>query len=110
MFARLWEITSTRICCAAMPVAAMFSARMLSFSPCRGSALAEGGDDLADALVLLVEEPLAGLVGALHLDHPRHLDDRADIRAFEEALDDAAVLDRKRWRVGAEQGAGLAEE
>jgi hypothetical protein len=26
--ARLWEITSTRICCAAMPVAAMFSARM----------------------------------------------------------------------------------
>ena len=34
MLARLCEITSTRMFCAAMPVAAMFSARMiLSYSP-----------------------------------------------------------------------------
>ena len=65
----------------------------------------------ADALVLLVEQLLAVLVGALHLDHAGHLGDRADVRLLEEALDDAAVLDRGSGAVvGAEEDARLAEE
>ena len=41
---------------------------------------------------------LAVLVGALHLDHPRHLGHRVDVRLLEEALHHPAVLDRDRRR------------
>ena len=111
MLARLCEITSTRMFCAAMPVAAMFSARMMLSLIVRLSSLAEDAHHQADALVLLVHELLAVLVGALHLDHARHLADRADVRLLEEALDDAAVLEPGSGAVvGAEEDARLAEE
>src|SRR6056297_3905253 len=86
MFARLFETTSTLVCWAFMPVAAMERARM-SVSLAAG----QGADGRADALVFLVEEALAEFVGPLDLDHPRDLRHRVDVRFLDEALEHPAL-------------------
>src|SRR3990167_8598354 len=102
ILARLLETTSTLRCCANMPVAAMLRDLMAVFLLLSlswfGSAagasgeLAEVADHIPDAFVLAVDEARERFVRPLHLDHPRDLDDRLDVRGFERALDDGRLV------------------
>src|SRR6056297_2361170 len=106
MFARLFEMVSTRNCWAVMPVAAIFKARMV-FSSCSTDHCLQG---FAYSSVFVFKKALSHLVSALHLDHAGHLRDRIDIRSLQKPLKDATALDRLGPDIGAEHGAALADQ
>src|ERR1700730_4330378 len=114
MLAMLFEMTWTLRSCAAIPDAAMSSARMMMF-PYRAAfsdgeahstvpecALGRNGGELLErggALgVLLLQEVGDLLVGAGDLDHARHLGHRAHVRLLDGALHHAHVRPRRLRR------------
>src|SRR6056297_1613844 len=107
MLARLFEIVSTRICWAAMPVAAILRTRMsVSFPGLAGECVERGHHPLVFGL----EKALPHLVGALHLDHAGDLADGIDVGAFEKSLKDAGVLLRDKSAFGPEHHTVLAHQ
>src|SRR5947209_15884866 len=87
MLAMLFEMTWTLRSWAAIPEAAMSSARMM-MSPYWGSGrnrreLVERGGAFG---VLLLQQAGDRLIAAGDLDHSRHLGDRADVRLLDGAL------------------------
>src|SRR5690606_12414881 len=114
MFARLFEMVSTRVCWACIPVAAISSARIWILlcsrrrsvrAPWRreSGARSDHADGLAHAFVFRVQEVLAHFIGALHFGHARDLPDRVDIAAFDEALEETGLLGRNERLVGGEK-------
>src|SRR5215469_5229037 len=121
MFARLFAITSTLVCCAAMPVAAMLRARIYSLLALDRGELV---DRLAHEFGMGLAEVHGGLVGPHDLDHVRDFDDGLDVRAFDGALlhgggrrlrplrrrIEAAALARERAVVGEVDDVELADD
>src|SRR4051812_40727062 len=99
MFARLFAITSTLVCCASMPVAAMLRALMNSTPlPVRNSA--ELLDRLFQQVFAGFRKIGARLIGAHDLDHAGDLDHRFDIGFFHHALMDPRGGGRLRRLTG----------
>src|ERR1700712_3066618 len=102
MLAMLFEMSWTLSPWAAIPEAAMSSARMM-ISPYMASGrnrgeLVERGGALG---VLLLQQAGDRFIAAGDLDHARHLGDRAHVRLLDRALHDPYV----RWcRLGSDAG------
>src|SRR5258708_4957038 len=105
MLAMLFEMTSTFICWANMPVAAMLRDRMASYS-LRAWSPTDPANDVAGTVVLVVHHCLHLLIAAGDLDHPRHLGDGHDVRFFERALDHLGIGRQAGDLVGDEHAVG----
>ncbi len=107
IFARLFEIVSTRICCAVIPVAAIFNARM-SNPPAKSTH--QRLERTAHPFVFGFKKTLTQLIGALDVHQPRHLLDRVHIRSFEKAVNDHRLIYRDNVALGAELRAAFAQK
>src|SRR5688572_2004226 len=81
MFAMLCEMTSTLSCWACMPLAAIDSARIWDYS-----LAAEPLDRALTQFIRTRNYFDCGLIRTRNLDEPGEFDDRANVRAFERAL------------------------
>src|SRR5437764_8728464 len=99
MLAILFEMTWTLSSCAAIPEAAMSSARMV-VSP--DLCLGRNGGELVERLgplgALLLQDVGDLRIGAGDVDHARHFGDGAHVRLLDRALHDAHGLRRRLGR------------